>query len=217
MKSLIAVDLCFLSFPIILEYSEKTILETVHWFQNESDPFLNSNAFEVAGELVQKHFPGFGTNVLESKVVDIILKRTTTKTSNLSNEGKFSTLQVKYNLYSLIEPGLIVQVEKNVSIYSWSGSNHDFNNTFHSSFQEHINGRDCFYKATGKHCMGFLSNSQAVQRKTAFNVYVFFLFYYLQDDRHLPTRRVHLRWVQNKARTPSVPSQRPSWPWVKAE
>ena len=44
--------MCFLCFPIILEYNGKTILETVHWFQNESDPFLNSNAFEVAGELV---------------------------------------------------------------------------------------------------------------------------------------------------------------------
>ena len=109
--------MCFLSFPIILEYNGKTILETVHWFQNESDPFLNSNVFEVAGELVQKHFPGFGTKVLESKVVDIILKRTTTKTSNLSNEGKFSTLQVKSSAYSLIVPGLIVQVEKNVSKY----------------------------------------------------------------------------------------------------
>lgn len=115
---IIAVDLCLLSFPVILAYNGKTILETVHWFQNESDPFLNSNAFDVAGELVQKHFPGFGTKVLESKVVDIILKRTTIKTSNSSNEGKFSTLQVKYNSYRLIVPGLIVQVEKNVCIYS---------------------------------------------------------------------------------------------------
>ena len=73
-----------------MEYNGRTILETVHWFQGETDPNLNSNAFEVAEELVLKHFPGFGTKGLENKVVDIILNRTTTETSNLSYEGNFS-------------------------------------------------------------------------------------------------------------------------------
>ena len=34
------------------------ISETVNWFQYETDPTKNSNVFEVAQKLVQKHFPG---------------------------------------------------------------------------------------------------------------------------------------------------------------
>lgn len=38
--------------------------EKVYWFQNESDPSLNSNVFEVAQKIVQKHFPGQRTQSL---------------------------------------------------------------------------------------------------------------------------------------------------------
>ena len=32
--------------------------EEVTWFEDESDPTLNSNVYEIAQQLVQKHFPG---------------------------------------------------------------------------------------------------------------------------------------------------------------
>ena len=34
------------------------IFEQVPWFQNESDPSMNSNAYNVASKVVQKYFPG---------------------------------------------------------------------------------------------------------------------------------------------------------------
>lgn len=45
-------------FPISLEWNGKVVGEKVVWFQYEADPILNSNVFEVAHKLVQKHFPG---------------------------------------------------------------------------------------------------------------------------------------------------------------
>ncbi len=44
--------------PLSLDWGNQTIQETIHWFEDESDPSLNSNAFEVAQQIVQKHFPG---------------------------------------------------------------------------------------------------------------------------------------------------------------
>lgn len=65
------------SFPISLEWGGKTVSETVYWFQYEQDPSLNSNVYDVAAKLVQKHFPGeFGSERLVQKVVDIILRQT---------------------------------------------------------------------------------------------------------------------------------------------
>ena len=67
----------FISFPISLEWGGKTVSETVYWFQYEQDPSLNSNVYDVAAKLVQKHFPGeFGSERLVQKVVDIILRQT---------------------------------------------------------------------------------------------------------------------------------------------
>lgn len=63
--------------PIVLEWGPKVIKEKVTWFQNESDPLLNSNVYTVASSLVQKHFPGvFGSERLVQKVVDQILEQT---------------------------------------------------------------------------------------------------------------------------------------------
>ena len=33
-------------------------MDFVQWWENESDPQLNSNVYQVAQELIQKHFPG---------------------------------------------------------------------------------------------------------------------------------------------------------------
>ncbi|GAB6028966.1 Deubiquitinating protein VCIP135 [Chamberlinius hualienensis] len=63
--------------PVVMDWGGKTIKEEVSWFQFESDPLLNSNVYEVAASLVQKHFPGvFGSERLVQKVVDQILEQT---------------------------------------------------------------------------------------------------------------------------------------------
>ena len=46
------------SIPLKLEWGGKVVTEAVEWFQNESDPSLNSNVYQEAEALVQKHFPG---------------------------------------------------------------------------------------------------------------------------------------------------------------
>ncbi|XP_041365436.1 deubiquitinating protein VCPIP1-like isoform X2 [Gigantopelta aegis] len=63
--------------PITLEWNDKTIKEQVAWFQYESDPAMNSNVYQVAQNVVQKHFPGeFGSERLVQKVVSKILRQT---------------------------------------------------------------------------------------------------------------------------------------------
>lgn len=50
------------------------------WFEKESDPSLNSNVYEIATAVVQKHFPGaFGSETLVRKVVNKILRETELK------------------------------------------------------------------------------------------------------------------------------------------
>ncbi|XP_066272769.1 deubiquitinating protein VCPIP1-like [Branchiostoma lanceolatum] len=66
--------------PVTLEWGGKTIQEKVYWFQYETDTSLNSNVYEVATELVHKHFPGeFGSERLVKCVVDLILQQTAKK------------------------------------------------------------------------------------------------------------------------------------------
>ena len=58
-----------------MTWKGETVNEDVVWFQNESEPHLNSNAFEVASGLVQKYFPGeFGSENLVQEVVATILQ-----------------------------------------------------------------------------------------------------------------------------------------------
>ena len=60
-----------------MEWGGKTVSETVYWFQYERDLSLNSNVYDVATKLVQRHFPGeFGSERLVQKVVDIVLRQT---------------------------------------------------------------------------------------------------------------------------------------------
>ena len=44
--------------PVPLDWGRKQSVDFVRWWENESDPALNSNAYQVAQELIQKHFPG---------------------------------------------------------------------------------------------------------------------------------------------------------------
>lgn len=63
--------------PVAIEWNGKTIKEKIAWFQNESDPSLNSNAFKIASCLVEQHFPAeFGTRRVEDKIVEQILEAT---------------------------------------------------------------------------------------------------------------------------------------------
>lgn len=52
-------------FPITLEWNGKVIKEKVYWFQYETDVTMNSNVFEVAQALVQKHFPGLSSGLIQ--------------------------------------------------------------------------------------------------------------------------------------------------------
>ena len=74
------------SIDVSLEWNGKTIEEQVFWFDNESDPSLNSNVFEMATAVVQKHFPGeFGSETLVRRVVDKILRETELKKNEEGN------------------------------------------------------------------------------------------------------------------------------------
>lgn len=63
-----------------LEWNGKTHLEFVNWWENESDPQLNSNVYQIAQDLVLKYFPGeFGIERLQQKIVAVILRMTASK------------------------------------------------------------------------------------------------------------------------------------------
>ena len=82
----VTISLFFHRFPVKMSWKGESVTEDVVWFQNESEPSLNSNAFEVASSLVQKHFPGeFGSEKLVQQVVDTILQ----------NVGIYDVIQLK--------------------------------------------------------------------------------------------------------------------------
>ncbi|KAL8614225.1 hypothetical protein ACOMHN_026442 [Nucella lapillus] len=63
-----------------LEWGGKTQLDVVQWWENQSDPQLDSNVYQVAHDLVLKHFPGeFGIERLQQKIVSAILMLTASK------------------------------------------------------------------------------------------------------------------------------------------
>ncbi|XP_076331190.1 deubiquitinating protein VCPIP1-like [Tachypleus tridentatus] len=72
-----------LELPVVLEWNNKVVRDTVLWFQNESDLSLNSNVYDVASAAVQKYFPGaFGSERLLQRVVDQILEQTKDQTKD---------------------------------------------------------------------------------------------------------------------------------------
>ena len=44
--------------PLSLTFGNRTVQLTVHWFQRESDPERNSNAYDIAQKVINDHFPG---------------------------------------------------------------------------------------------------------------------------------------------------------------
>ncbi|KAM9844454.1 deubiquitinating protein VCPIP1 [Aulostomus maculatus] len=85
------------AFPITLEWGGRVVRETVHWFQYEADPGLNSNVYDVAMKLVTKHFPGeFGSEILVQKVVNTILHHTAKKNPNEYNPVSIDGAHVQH-------------------------------------------------------------------------------------------------------------------------
>lgn len=96
-------------FPISMEWNGEVVTEKVVWFQYESDITLNSNVFEVAHKLVQKHFPGeFGSERLVQRVVDTILRHTAPKVKD--KEGASTSVVSPYQdtEWSAEEPSKII-------------------------------------------------------------------------------------------------------------
>jgi hypothetical protein len=56
----------FVQIPVMMTWKGREATEIIAWFQYEGDPKLNSNVFQVASYVVQKHFPGnrFRCNVV---------------------------------------------------------------------------------------------------------------------------------------------------------
>uniref|UniRef100_A0A1B6F1W1 OTU domain-containing protein n=1 Tax=Cuerna arida TaxID=1464854 RepID=A0A1B6F1W1_9HEMI len=70
----IAYDNPPLEIPVVLQWNGVTVADIVHWFQYESQRHLNSNAYQIASFLLQKHFPGeFGSEHLHHSIVQQIL------------------------------------------------------------------------------------------------------------------------------------------------
>uniref|UniRef100_A0A2C9M7I9 ubiquitinyl hydrolase 1 n=1 Tax=Biomphalaria glabrata TaxID=6526 RepID=A0A2C9M7I9_BIOGL len=60
-----------------LEWGGRSFIRVLDWFQDQEDVNLNSNAYELAQNLVQELFPGeFGSERLVQRVVDQILQQT---------------------------------------------------------------------------------------------------------------------------------------------
>lgn len=69
-------------FKLPLSWNGQTVEAEIYWFENESDPALNSNAYDVARTMVEKQFPGdFGIERLVQSAVNIIIKNTTKATT----------------------------------------------------------------------------------------------------------------------------------------
>lgn len=43
---------------VAFQWKSRTIIEEVNWFEDESDPSLNSDPYQTAAFIVHKHFPG---------------------------------------------------------------------------------------------------------------------------------------------------------------
>ena len=78
------LTLSLLRVPIRLEFNQRQVDTKIAWFQDDSNPSLNSNAYDIAGKIVNEFFPGdFGSEGLIRGVVDMILKRVSQFNSQL--------------------------------------------------------------------------------------------------------------------------------------
>ncbi|XP_039287040.1 deubiquitinating protein VCPIP1-like [Nilaparvata lugens] len=60
-----------------LEWQGRVVTDSVAWYQYESQPHLNSNAYHLASKMLHKHFPGeFGSENLHQNIVAQILEQT---------------------------------------------------------------------------------------------------------------------------------------------
>lgn len=81
--------------PIKLEWEGEEIDDVVCWFQNESDPSLNSNAYAIAQAKVQEHFPGsFGSERLIQNITDRIFQFTSSYFKDESRKNQDSSFEM---------------------------------------------------------------------------------------------------------------------------
>lgn len=70
-------------FKLPLTWNGQTVESEIYWFENESDPALNSNAYDIARAVVAKEFPGdFGSEHLVQSAVNVIIKSTSKKSTD---------------------------------------------------------------------------------------------------------------------------------------
>ena len=74
--------------PLSLTWGGVSKSVTAYWFQYESNPELNSNAYDVASQLVNENFPGlFGSERLVQQVVESVLHATCNLDEMVQVEG----------------------------------------------------------------------------------------------------------------------------------
>ena len=72
-----------------MEFNQRQVDTKVAWFQDDSNPSLNSNAYEVAGKIVNEFFPGdFGSETIIRGVVDMLIKRVNNVNSQMRSSVK---------------------------------------------------------------------------------------------------------------------------------
>jgi deubiquitinating protein VCIP135 len=80
-----------------LSWNNQSVEAEVYWFEGESDPSLNSNAYNIASHVVEKYFPGeFGSERLVQSAVDAIIKGTA-KTSAADTTGSCNVDEMESN------------------------------------------------------------------------------------------------------------------------
>ena len=64
MYDLVVLCVLLCRIPLALTWCNKTVQLTVYWFQRESDPERNSNAYDVAQKVINDQFPGQTISVI---------------------------------------------------------------------------------------------------------------------------------------------------------
>ena len=104
-----------------LSWNNQTVEAEVYWFEEESDPSLNSNAYKIARHVVEKYFPGeFGSERLVQSAVDVIIKGTAKTSSSDTVKGWHPDHPASKRSGENSEPhgGLLVDTGSFVSLFN---------------------------------------------------------------------------------------------------
>ncbi|KAK9499362.1 hypothetical protein O3M35_002410 [Rhynocoris fuscipes] len=80
---------------ITIAWKNEYITETFPWFSNESDPVLNSDAFEVAAGIIQKNFPEERSESLMESVVSAIRVATKESSRTVADEEELEREEIR--------------------------------------------------------------------------------------------------------------------------